>query len=158
MKMPTINTSTLTDLTAEEQAILAIVIKKDGTLRASKPTLGKKTKVRNPAEPANSYYSHSYVWATDEERTKARAAYVWRMVAFALSPHPEHQCMPTTASFDLDESGAESRAMEKKLDAFADRIVRCVPVRQQAGTMRWAQAYGLAGTPRYNEEGAVIYR
>ena len=153
MSMPKIDTSSLF-CTEEQTAILNIIIKVDGTLRASKPPLGKKTGMID----SDSFYGYTYAWATDAERLKAKAAYVWRMVAFAISPNPVHHCMPTTASFDLDGTFEECRALEKELDAFADLIVKCVPVTKQHGTMRWAQAYGLTGTPHVQPDGAIVYR
>ena len=153
MKMPEVKIHIL-GMSEEEKAIIRIIIKSDGTLRASKPKLGKMARVDDPASP----YGYRYAWATDSERLKAKAAYVWRMVAFAISPNPVHHCMPTTTSFDLDGTYKERRALEKELDAFANRIIKCVPVREQHGTMRWAQAYGMTGTPQYNEEGAIVYR
>jgi len=153
MKMPEVKIHLL-EMSEDEKAIIAIIIKNDGTLRASKPKLGKKTRVIAPG----STYGYTYAWATDAERLQAKAAYVWRMVAFAISPNPIHHCMPTTTSFDLDGSFEERRALEKELDAFADRIVKCVPVKEQHGTMRWAQAHGLAGMPQYTPEGAIVYR
>lgn len=153
MTMPTIDTSRLF-CTEEESAILRIIIKSDGTLRASKPTLGKMTKIKDTSSP----YGYVFAWANDAERLQAKAAYVWRMVAFAVSPNPVHHCMPTTTGFDLDGTFEERRALEKELDVFADKIVKCVPVREQAGTMRWARAYGLAGTPQVTLDGSIVYR
>ena len=75
------------------------------------------------------------------------AAYVWRMVAFQVSPNGQHHCMPVTANFDLpayDENGqwsaAISREMEKKMDLLVDCIVNCVPRHQHYGLHRWGRA------------------
>jgi len=38
------------------------------------------------------------------------AAYVWRHVAFTVSPMPVHQCMPMTADFDIPDSAFAHRA------------------------------------------------
>ena len=77
------------------------------------------------------------------------AAYVWRMVAFQVSPNGQHQCMPVTANFDLpayDEDGqwrtAISRDMEKKMDMLVDCIVNCVPRHLHHGINRWGRALG----------------
>ena len=70
------------DLKAEGLAILAIIVKKDGTVRASKPKV--------------------------KDAITGKAAYVWRMVVFITSPKPAHSCMPCTCDWDLpvaDENG-----------------------------------------------------
>jgi hypothetical protein len=38
-----------------------------------------------------------------------RAAYVWRMVAFQVSPRAEHHCMPVTADFGITDAMAAHR-------------------------------------------------
>ena len=103
------------------------------------------------------------------------AAYAWRMAAFSISPISKHQCMPVTADFDLlrlfgersfftltdaerDQEHAYRKEMIVRGDAIADAIVKAVPVAEWHGVIRWGQALGRIGTPRYNEEGAVIYR
>lgn len=77
------------------------------------------------------------------------SAYVWRMVAFALSNNPQHHCMPVTADFDLPKEkywgpgnydARQTRCRE--LDVIVESVVRTVPVTRQAGTMRWARALG----------------
>lgn len=138
-RMPYINTSALTDLTAEQQAILSIIIKKDGTLRASKPPLAKRVEVADPA----SAYGYTLQWTTEADKLQGKAAYVWRMVAFAISPVHQHQCFPVMAFCDLDGTSAERKVLEKELDAFADRIIRCVPPTSQHGTVRWGRALGI---------------
>lgn len=113
--------------TCEEwMSITDIVIKKDGTLRASKP----KSKT--------------------ETMRMGCAIYIWRMVAFALSRRPQHQMMPSTADFWIPAYNAEGkwsyREVRKITDALKpleDAIVKSVPVRQQAGTMRWGRAFGM---------------
>lgn len=41
-----------------------------------------------------------------------RAAYVWRMVAFQISPRREHHCMPVTADMGLTHAMAAHRTEE----------------------------------------------
>lgn len=118
-----INNSLLTD---EYKAIMSIVVKKSGEIRASKP------KVKN------------------DNHITGKAAYVWRMVCFQVSPKPQHQCMPVTANFDLpafDENGnwksVISREMEKNLDILVKMIVDSIPKSQWYGINRWSRAFGF---------------
>lgn len=85
-----------------------------------------------------------------------RVAYVWRMVAFTISPIRQHQCMPVTADFDVydyyvngtNEYGRQSfdhsaiREECKRLDAIADAIIDRVPKSEWHGTRSWARAFG----------------
>jgi hypothetical protein len=107
------------------------IVKPDGTLYASKP-----------------------------KKASGLAKYVWRMVAFGISPIGQHHCMPIMADFDIsnsdvgfpmdmewshpDRSAAYDRRklMAKVLDKVADAIVMTVPVREHHGTKRWARAFG----------------
>ena len=91
--------------------------------------------------------------------------YVWRMVAFLVSPNPRHHCMPCTAEFGIDIRDSEGRwdvtavhAECKRLDVIVDAIVDTIPPSEWHGVHRWGQAFGQIGTPKYNDEGAVIYR
>lgn len=114
---------------SEEEAFLFSAIKgREERLRASKPTVKK-----------------------NDPRT-GEAAYVWRMVAFQVSPNGKHQCMPVTADWDLSydmqdpQRFEKRRARAKELDALVDRIVMaCVPLPRQHGVMRWGRALGYIG-------------
>ncbi len=145
--MPKIKFTTVQNaLTPEEFKIaqLCFNVSKDGwmTLKASKPTIKKGA-------------SEVVV-----ETTK-KAMYVWRMVAFQISPNSQHQCMPMMAYCDLPETPLrkgkkyleltdeerlacfeERRALEKSLDALADKIVKSVPPTEWHGVLRWARALG----------------
>ena len=110
------------------------IVRQDDTLRASKPKVVKG------------------------DIASGTSAYIWRMVAFYISPRQQHQCMPVMAECDLQIDYSERRKAIVKLDEIVQDIVDCVPRRQQHGVNRWGQAFGMTGTPRYNDEGAVIYR
>lgn len=78
------------------------------------------------------------------------SAYVWRHVAFSISPHSQHWCMPCTSDFDLPHdpywiqgNGDIRRARTKELDKIVDAIVNVVPRQQWYGVNRWARAFGL---------------
>ena len=123
--MPKVNIISVREnfLSTEEVNILGMVVKKDDTIRASKPKV--------------------------KDGLTGKAAYVWRMVCFQVSPKGQHHCMPTTANFDLpayDENGdwkcAISRGMEKELDKLVDMIVNAVDKTEWHGIQRWGKALG----------------
>ena len=128
MQMPKVNPETLEELTKDFsddwKRVVSIVVKKNGQIRATKPKVDENDPVTGIA------------------------AYIWRMVAFAVSPKPQHQCMPMTADFDLpayDGSGKWSAAiaheMMKELKPLEDAIVNAVPKAQWHGVHRWKQAF-----------------
>ncbi len=111
---------------AEETKILNIVVKKNGEIRATKPKV------------------------TDDNHVTGKAAYVWRMVCFMVSPHRVHHCIPATAHFDLPaylESGYEpnkwssalAREMANPLEAVIDAIVDSVDKTEWHGVHRWGR-------------------
>lgn len=105
------------NLTGREKEIADQLVGRNGLLRSTKP--------KNDGE----------------------AMYVWRMVAFQISPHPQHHCMPVAAVFDVDirdEKGKWSSALvrvrTKELDVLVDKIVNQVPKHEWHGVMNWAGA------------------
>ena len=65
--------------------------------------------------------------------------YVWRMVAFFVSPVNAHQCMPVMAEFYINERDWDKRRERTKaLDEIVDAVVNAVPVEQWNGVRRWA--------------------
>ena len=87
--MPTIDG---TNLDAEAKTY-AEAICNQGRLRASKPPVRRWREADADA---------SYGYRMRSDATQGRVAYVWRMVAFQISPNPKHQCMPCTAEFGLE--------------------------------------------------------
>ncbi len=128
--MPAIPMDTL----SESARTYADLITVKGTLRASKPTVKRDSEITGSA------------------------AYVWRMVAFQVSPNPKHQCMPVCATFDLMGEYEHRKYLAEELDLIVKEIVDAVPPQEWHGIIRWGQAFGQIGTPRYTNEGAVIYR
>ena len=122
--MPEVDTENAkTQLADNEEglAILDIIVKKDGTVRASKPKV------------------------TDDPIT-GKAAYVWRMVCFLVSPKPAHHCMPCTADYDLpayDENGKWryelARKMGETLNLIEKVIVDSVNKDEWHGVHRWGR-------------------
>ena len=122
LKMPKVKREATQNLTAEELKIVNLVIKKDDRIKASKPKIN------------------------DFDSNTGKAAYVWRMVCFMVSPKTAHMCMPCTADFDLpahDSSGRWSasiaREMAEKLDKLVDMIVDAVDKSEWHGVHRWAK-------------------
>ena len=157
-QMPRISLDTLqSQLTAEHFALVkGIVNSRTGDLRASKPALPRKVQVID----SSSTYGYFYDYADKAGANAGKTAYIWRMVAFYVSPVAQHHCMPCTADFDLPECGGydERRQMAKELDGIVDVVVNLIPKAQWKGVQRWAQVNGQYGTPQYNAEGAVVYR
>lgn len=118
--MPKINTENINPdlLTDSEREIFNIIVKKDLSIRASKPKV--------------------------KDALTGRAAYTWRMVVFQVSPKGQHQCMPVCANFDLkDEDWENRREVEKELDKLIDIIVNAVDKSEWHGIRRWGNAlYG----------------
>jgi hypothetical protein len=88
------------------------------------------------------------------------AAYVWRMVAFMVSPKPQHHCIPVSHDFGVMDIAPKikkfckymNREIEqtdfdwvrnhcKKLDIIVDKIVDNVKVQNRHGVNRWAKAF-----------------
>jgi len=155
-EMPTLDLSKTAAWPEEWQRIAKAIIGRGGRIRASKPTLPRKVRKAAPDTVTGS----RYVYADDAGRLAGQAAYVWRMVAFQVSPHAEHQCMPVTATFYLEDQGSyeADRAEEKRLDEIAKAIVDLIPPREWHGIQRWGRAFGVIGEPQYTTEGAVVYR
>ncbi len=115
------------DLTPAElalaQGIIAKQGKNKGCLRATKP--------RVTFDPT-----------TRQVTAGGEAAYIWRMVAFAISPKREHKCLPVTATFDLPGTwGDEQRALADRLNAIADKIAATAgsAAWQRGGMAQWAR-------------------
>lgn len=132
MNMPIIP---LDHLTAEErelaQGIVATQGKNKGRLRSGKPKIEYNIierdgrKLRYPTEKTG------------------KTAYIWRMVAFHVSPICQHQCLPIMASMDLPCNYDESVVMAKELDVIVNKIVDAMPRKEWQGIRRWANALGI---------------
>jgi phenylpropionate dioxygenase-like ring-hydroxylating dioxygenase large terminal subunit len=61
------------------------------------------------------------------------AAYVWRHVAFTISPISQHHCMPVTSYFWLPSGHYDT----KELDALVNKIVNEVPKGAWHGVAKW---------------------
>jgi len=155
-QMPTIG---LDHLTPEErkiaQGIVASRGKNKGRLRASKPKVERHiARYEHYDLPSGPYESPVY----EPDRDQGETAYVWRMVAFAVSPKSQHHCLPCTAGFDIPGKWSEKRARLDELNALADKIISVIPARQHRGTIRWGQAFGQIGTPQVAPDGSIVYR
>ena len=112
MQMPKIDLD-LVDLTPTERTLAQEIFKANGTLYASKP--GKAS---------------------------GEGKYLWRMVAFGVSPHAKHHCLPVTAYFDLGGEYSEVMDRSKELDDLATKLEQAVPVLERHGTMQWGRVLG----------------
>ena len=137
-KMPRIDVEALDLSDADKEIVRGIINTRTGCLRASAPE------------------THP---CTDE---RGLVYHVWRMVAFSVSPVAAHQCMPCTAGFyfsrDAQPGSPERKALVERGDRIERAVVNSIPKSQWAGIIRWGQVYGYVGSPRFTEEGAVIYR
>lgn len=146
--MPSIDLAGLKEiLTPEEYSILRRCVstqgKNAGHLRASKPFVDR------------------------HDPQSGKAAYVWRMLAFQLSPIGQHQCMPVTAEWDLPvgyeglpsvndpeytsklhDRHEQRRIMANALDELVDRVVNTIPPSEWHGVQRWARALGVTDRPQ----------
>lgn len=136
--MPKVDVSAL-DLTAEERAIVEIVVKSDGTIRASCPPMPKKSRIKDEGNQ----YGYHFDYKDDAGRLAGRAAFVWRWIVFMASPNPKHQCMPCTEQFYLPYA-ADRRAQEQVYQALADKILGTIPAHEQHGLRRWGRALGVS--------------
>jgi len=149
--MPKINLNKLTNLnSADLELVRGIINSRTGELRASKPALPDKVKTT----------SGRYDYATEADARQGMTAYIWRMVAFEVSPHSQHQCMPICADFDLPDCGghAERRNLSKRLDEIVKAVVDSVPMTEWHGIIRWGNAFGTIGHQEVAADGSYIYR
>ena len=110
--MPTLDIDQV-EMTADEREIAEQIIRADGSLYASKP-----------------------------KTASGEAKYLWRMVAFGVSPNPRHHCIPVTADFDLDGTYDERREAAERLDELTRRIENTVPPIERHGLIAWGRAMG----------------
>ena len=77
------------------------------------------------------------------------AAYVWRNVAFFISPVQAHQCMPVMAFCYVNKVGDGKydtmRARETELNKIVDAMVDAVPKKNWNGVMKWKNVLGYTG-------------
>lgn len=121
-----LNSKLATANNQEWNDIVALVIKKDGSVRSTKPKLDKNNPITG------------------------KAAYVWRFVVFTVSKVRAHQCMPCTADFDLPAHGpdgkwssAAAREMAKELHVLESMISGSIDKREWHGIARWGKAFGM---------------
>lgn len=129
--MPLISFNGLTE--SEKTLATGIVAtqgKNKGRLRASKPKIEYTFEVKNGRK------------LRIPTAASGSTAYIWRQVAFIVSPISQHQCLPILADFDLPGDWQEARLLAKELDVIADKIVNSIPKSQWVGVLRWR---GLVG-------------
>ena len=131
--------------------------KNKGCLRASKPKTHKTVAV--PAKNPRFVGDLDYVYEDVKTATSlGYTAYIWRMVAFMVSPKAQHHCMPCTADWSIPGTYREIKDTLKALDALVDIVVDSVKASEWHGVKRWGQAYGVIGTPVVRKGGSIVYR
>ena len=128
-KMPEVNTEMALNEIAdyyddfdEGEKIFNIVVKRDNTIRATRPTIDKNDPITG------------------------KAAYVWRMVCFMVSSRSAHQCMPMSADFYLPSYNEDgkwrcelARKMAESLRPIEDAIINGVKKSEWHGIRRWGK-------------------
>lgn len=144
-KFPTIDyNALLSTLNDEEKSMLPFIFHvKTGQLRKSKVKFNCKLRTRDKytTDLGNTFYIWRY--PTEIDRTKANAAYVWRMIAFYCVNAKPYNCLPMGATFDLDGTNDEQATTKEKLDIFVDKILSCIPHTEWHSANRWASAFGI---------------
>ena len=131
--------------------------KNKGCLRASKPKTHKTVAV--PAKDPRFEGDLDYVYEDVETATNlGYTAYIWRMVAFFVSPKGQHHCMPCTADWSIPGTYRQIKDTLKALDGLVDIVVDTVNKSEWHGVKRWGNVYGVIGTPRVTPEGSIVYR
>ena len=123
---------------AEREVAVKIVAtrgKNKGKLRASKPEVEWHPIIKDGV--ATRY--------KEPELESGKAAYLWRMVAFHVSPVPQHHCLPVMADCDLPGDFNSRKELAKSLNDLADKIVMAIPKQQWQGIIRWGRALGYIG-------------
>ena len=116
----------------EEKKLVDLIVIK-GKLRASKPKTPKMYQTT----------AGHFVHYDEEGSIKGEAAYVWRMIAFQVSPKSVHHCMPMTASFDMSGEYSVRHKRTDELDVIVEKIVKSVPMENWHGVNRWGKAFGM---------------
>lgn len=123
----------LDHLSEEERKLASQIVaskgKNKGRLRASKPKITYEIVTRE---------GRRYRESTMESGS---VAYLWRMVAFIVSPIGQHNCLPMMADMDLPYftiSADEHKELKRKLNALADKITDVMKSGDKHGLRRWA--------------------
>jgi hypothetical protein len=144
-KFPKIDFTALSEtLTDSEKQMLPFVFhQKTGELRKSKVKFAPctPTKEKQVTEFGNEFTVYRY--PTETDKTKANAAYVWRMVVFYCVNKSPYNCMPVGATFDLEGTYTEQKETKAQLDLFLDKILSVIPHTEWHSANRWARALGV---------------
>ena len=141
------------NLTPLEMSIAKVAIKGEkeiGFLRASKPKEQKKTVIDESYKSATESeyiikHPQPNLYATEEERIKALGCYVWRELAFIMSPIAAHHCMPVCNDFNLEYKYSDPRRKEQYnfCNGIVNKIFKTVKKESCYGLKRWARVFGL---------------
>ena len=138
MKMPVINVESI-ELDDLESALVKRILGRESRLRSQKPEIDY-TIVEKPVKFGDKIHIRKY---REPDYEGGCAAYLWRMVAFSISPNYQHHCMPVCAYYDLPgDTEEDRRILAKMMDELADKIVNGVKVSEWHGVRRWASVLG----------------
>ncbi len=114
---------------APARGIIATRGKNKGRLRASRPPVTREDVGPDPDNP------NYRLWKIEGGET----AYIWRMVAFYVSPQQAHHSMPITCFFEfpLKASTPEGKALVRRLDIIVDAIVDTIHPSQWYGVHQY---------------------
>ncbi len=133
MKMPVIDISAI-ELDELEYSLIQRILGRENRLRSVKPEIDYS--IVTIEKRYGEIVHQKRIRQPDYEG--GCAAYLWRMVAFSVSPISQHKCFPATAHFDLPgESEDDRRILAKEMDKLADKIVNSVKVTEWHGVQRW---------------------
>ena len=144
--MPVVNVEKLQSLlSAEDLDIVMRFIKKDGTIRASKPNAKKHVVSVERVETEYGPCNKETLDCIDP--AQGNAAYVWRHVVFYVSKRRAHQCIPSLDICYLpnevtNDGFLMSNPKLKHLHDLVEVVVDCVDKKDWHGVKRWRQALG----------------
>lgn len=108
------------------------------------PTKFSDSEIRKFAEAiSTTRKGENRLRASKPECDNGEASYVWRMVAFEVSPKSQHHCIPVTADFGMSLNYEERRTRCNELDVVVDAIVNSIPKNEWHGISRWRRGFGM---------------
>lgn len=137
MLFPKIDYQTVyNSLSETERVYLPYIFHKTGELRKSK--VKSKPLIKN-GKRTTKLGTVVTVWtyASEEDRIKTQAGFIWRNIAFATVNRHPYNCLPVMAGFHLADMSEET----EKLNPIIDKILAFIP--NQPTIYRWKQALGL---------------
>ena len=127
MAMPNININNI-ELSDGDRNLVREILKADNTLYQSKP-----------------------------KNASRDGQYLWRVVAFGISPNSQHHKLPTKASRDLNGNTLEQKSRARELHQLALQIEQAVPVTERHGSTSWYRQIENLNNNRFTLSPDYIY-